>query len=325
MPLVSVIIPSYNRKDELISCLNSVIKQDYQNLEIIVVDDNSNDGTNQIIKNMFSQVNLICDSVNCGPSYRRNQGILASNGEYLLFLDSDTELQEVSIISRMVDYLQKDGNIGELGGEIPFYEGEKHLGFGRNVTFTGWSYRVAAEEGDNQLTPCDYLATCNCMVKKEAAIKIGGFDPYYEFGKEDTDFGIALKKLGYANYVASNYSIYHKASKSGRHKDQTYRYRVMRIRFLLKHYGFGRFIVLFVIDFLRILTFYPLLPFKILAKLLLKKPIKGESFTGAWFILKAYIWNLFHLRETIKSRRADFLSPENMKRFRELKLKGRSL
>jgi len=318
-PLVSIIIPSYNRKDELISCLNSILQQDYPNLEIIVVDDNSSDGTVQTIQGLFPHVQVIAGSVNCGPSYRRNQGILASHGEYLLFLDSDVELQEPSIISKMVARFQKDDKTGELGGEIAVYEGETRQAFGRRISYTGRTSRVAARDGDAHLTSCDYLATCNCMVSRDVAIQVGGFDPYYEFGSEDTDFGFALQKRGCQNFVGFPYAVHHKASKTGRRSDETYRYRVTRIRFLLKYYGLKRTSLLFLLDLVRILTFYPLLLFKIPAKLLLRKPVKRESFIGGWLILKAYIWNWRHFRETLRARTADFLSSDEMEKFRNTK------
>ena len=318
-PLVSIIIPSYNRKGELISCLNSILQQNYPNLEIIIVDDNSADGTVQTIQRLFPQVQVIAGSVNYGPSYRRNQGILASRGEYLLFLDSDAELQEPSIISKIVARFQEDKNIGELGGEIAVYEGETRQAFGRRISYTGYSYRVAVYDGDTKLTPCDFLATCNCMVRKDTAVQVGGFDPYYEFGAEDTDFGFAIQKQGYQNFVGFPYAVHHKLSKIARYPDETYRYRVTQIRFLLKHYGLKRTSLRFLLDMVRIFTFYFLLPLKIPAKLLLRKPVKRESFTGGWLILKAHIWNLRHLRETLRARTADFLSPDEMQRFSNMK------
>jgi len=318
--LVSIIIPSYNRKDELMICLNSILKQDYQNIEIIVVDDNSSDGTVQMVQRQFPQIQIIMDSVNFGPSYRRNQGILASQGEYLLFLDTDVELQEPSIVSRMVERLQKDNTIGEIGGEIAVYDGETKRVFGRNISYTGHSYRIPALDGDSQLTPCDYLATCNCMVRKDVAIKSGGFDPYYEFGSEDTDFGFAIQKQGYRNFVGFPYAVHHKrVMTTGRHSDETYRYRVTRIRFLLKHYGLDRVFLLFLIDLIRIIIFYPILPFKVIAKLLLRKSVKRESFTGGWLIIKAYIWNIRHFRETLSAKTANFLSSDKMEQFRREK------
>ena len=322
LPVVSIIIPSYNRKDELLHCLDSISRQDYPNIEITVVDDNSSDGTAQAIQSLYPQTMIITDSVNCGPSYRRNQGILTSSGEYLLFLDSDVELQGPHIISRMVRRFQGNGNIGELGGEIPVYEGETRLAFGRGIGYAKPSHRIAAHDGDEELTACDYLATCNCMVKRDSAIQVGGFDPYYEFGAEDTDFGFMLQKQGYQNFVGFPYAVYHKASRTGRRPDETYRYCVTRIRFLLKHHGLRMAFPLFILDMIRVLIFYPLLPLKIPAKLLLKRPVGRESFTGGWLILKAYIWNLRHFKETRRSRTTNFLSDAEMQRFSNLKKRG---
>ena len=96
---------------------------------------------------------------------------------------------------------------------------------------------------------CTYIATCNCMLRKEVASEIGGFDPYYKFGGEDADFGYTILKTGYANRVDFNVGVHHHRSVSGRYPDETYRYHLTRVRFNLKHFSVMRNIVIFLIDF----------------------------------------------------------------------------
>lgn len=86
-PLVSVIIPTYNRVELLEKTVRSVREQSYPNVEIIVVDDGSSDGT----KEQFEDVSdvLLCTQKNQGPSVARNLGMCHANGEFLAFLDSD--------------------------------------------------------------------------------------------------------------------------------------------------------------------------------------------------------------------------------------------
>lgn len=95
--LVSIIIPVYNVKDFLVDCLDSVINQSYKNLDIILVDDGSTDGSGIICEEYARQDKRIrvIHQVNQGLSAARNSGIEIMRGEYVYFIDSD-------------DYIAKD-------------------------------------------------------------------------------------------------------------------------------------------------------------------------------------------------------------------------
>ena len=91
-PLVSVIIPMYNREHTIRRAIDSVRNQTYQNIEIIVVDDGSTDASVQIVENYLdNNVTLIKLSNNCGVAAARNAGMKRSQGEYIAFQDSDDE------------------------------------------------------------------------------------------------------------------------------------------------------------------------------------------------------------------------------------------
>ncbi len=89
-PLVSVIVPTYNRADLISYTLDSAIKQSYKNLEIIVIDDGSVDNTEEVVKAIGDpRICYICHPSNRGGSAARNTGIEVARGEYIAFLDSD--------------------------------------------------------------------------------------------------------------------------------------------------------------------------------------------------------------------------------------------
>lgn len=91
LPLISVIIPAYNIKDYITHCLNSVIKQTYQNIEILVIDDGSTDGTANVI-DAIAQIDpriRILSKANGGLSSARNYGLSHCHGEYVLYVDGD--------------------------------------------------------------------------------------------------------------------------------------------------------------------------------------------------------------------------------------------
>lgn len=104
MPKVSIIIPVYNASEYLYLCLNSVVSQNYENLEVIVVDDKSTDNSIALIKQYQKQdsnIKLIRVKRNQGVSHARNVGINASTGDYLFFIDSDDCLEK-DTISKLV-------------------------------------------------------------------------------------------------------------------------------------------------------------------------------------------------------------------------------
>jgi GT2 family glycosyltransferase len=310
-PLVSVIIPSRNRSKDLERCLRSIDAQDHSPIEVIVVDDHSSDGTAEMVRTRFPSVRLIRNDQEHGPPYLRNQGILASKGEFLLFLDSDSELPRADSVTTLVHSMGLRATIGCIGGEIPVHRDVQDRALGRRLRFRGTTEPVAAAPGvgvdRTGLVPCAYLATCGCFVRHEAAVRVGGFDPHYGFGGEDVDFGLRVRELGYENYVLFEAAVRHHKSPAARNPDETYLYQRTRIRFIWKNGS--------AIDLLDLVTFYPILPIKLVAKFLLRRRIAKESFTGAILLLRAYLWNLERLAETRRARGMNFLDTPEMKAF----------
>ncbi len=98
-PLVSVIIPAYNAGKYIESAVESVLRQSYTNIELIVVNDGSTDNTLDVLSH-FSDIKILSTS-NKGVSHARNVGIDTSKGEYISFLDADDEL-EINAIEHLL-------------------------------------------------------------------------------------------------------------------------------------------------------------------------------------------------------------------------------
>ena len=89
-PLISVIMPVYNRKDVVMNAINSVLNQTYENFELIIVDDASTDGSAELLKEIKNEkISVIMCDENGGSSYARNKGLKLAKGEYIAYLDSD--------------------------------------------------------------------------------------------------------------------------------------------------------------------------------------------------------------------------------------------
>ncbi|NTV29715.1 MAG: glycosyltransferase [Candidatus Omnitrophica bacterium] len=330
---VSVIIPSYNRKELLGRCLRSVRKQDYQNTEVIVIDDGSTDGTGHYLKDAFPEVKILRNNESLGPAYAKNQGIMNSDGQYLYFLDSDSELILADTISVMVSTTENDDKTGTLGG-IAEWEGAGNVrgAYGRKVTWDGRSYPVFQEaehiSDANGLMPCDYVETCNCFVRREVAVKAGGFDPYYFYMGEDKEFGLRIMNLGYRHYFGVSIACRH-------HYDETVcfdrctRYLRTKMRFAIKNKGAWFGIIMPLLDSYLFLIFYPVMSLinwlrrRFTGVNLVRNngnPNMRPSIARALSVLLLYLprvfwWNWQELLVTLRSRQVDFLSEGSMREY----------
>ena len=124
MPKVSVIIPVYNVEKYLRKCLESIFKQTYKNIEIIVVNDGSTDGSCQVLNDLKEEDDrlIIINKKNGGLSSARNAGIEAATGEYLVFVDSDDWIDEKYIENMYVISDTYDCDIVQCGYESVFFD-----------------------------------------------------------------------------------------------------------------------------------------------------------------------------------------------------------
>ena len=114
-PLVSVIIPAYNREKYIVEAIDSVLAQEYAPIELIVVDDGSTDRTAEIVQNYGDQLVYLCQQ-NQGAAAARNSGIAYAHGEFLAFLDSDDIWAEGKLSWQMA-LLQQNPHLDAVYGQ----------------------------------------------------------------------------------------------------------------------------------------------------------------------------------------------------------------
>lgn len=119
MPFISVVIPTFNRQNEVFEAIQSVLDQGRSDMEIIVVDDGSNDQTRQHVQHFGGACNYVYQS-NGGPSSARNTGIKLAKGELISFLDSD-DLWLPGKLDEDMKLLQRYPEIGALSGNADSY------------------------------------------------------------------------------------------------------------------------------------------------------------------------------------------------------------
>jgi GT2 family glycosyltransferase len=115
---ISVVIPSYQRRDCVLLLLESLFQQRGVKFEVIIVDDNSTDGTADIVASRYPQATIIREGVNRGPAACRNRGIWRSQGAIVVGLDSDTTLPEPDMLWRVQQLFVESPNIGGFAFRI---------------------------------------------------------------------------------------------------------------------------------------------------------------------------------------------------------------
>lgn len=136
-PLVTVIVPTYNVESFIGDCLDSLVNQTYSNLEVIVIDDDSTDGTVEICRryqNIFSNIQILINDHNRGVSASRNRGIKYARGEYLSFVDGDDFLAP-NFIKSLIDKAIEDSSDVVVTGFTFYYPDriEPHSGSGSSI------------------------------------------------------------------------------------------------------------------------------------------------------------------------------------------------
>jgi glycosyltransferase involved in cell wall biosynthesis len=185
---VSIVIPCYNNQDTIEETLESIVNQDFKNFEIIIVNDGSKDGSQQLIEEYRSnskyQITLI-NQENSGPSFARNNGASSAKGKYLLFIDADDKIAP-SYISECLAIFENKPDAVIVYSEIELFEAESGK----------WELK------DFKLP--DFLIN-NCipicgMMETEKFKEIGGFDTEISF-TEDWELWIRfIQKYGTGVY-----------------------------------------------------------------------------------------------------------------------------
>ncbi len=224
---LSIIIVNYNVKHFLEQCLHSVYKASKKvECEVFVVDNNSVDGSVELIREKFPHAKLIANNKNVGFSRANNQAIKEANGKYILLLNPDTVVEE-DTFEKTVAFMDTHADAGGLGVKMidgkgnflpeskrglptPWVAFYKMFGLSRifpRSTKFGKYHLFYLDE--NHLHEVDVLAGAFMLLRREALDKVGLLDETFFMYGEDIDLSYRIQQGGYKNYYFPETTIIH--------------------------------------------------------------------------------------------------------------------
>lgn len=225
--LLSIVTINYKTPDLTIFCVQSVFEQ-FKNeltagvIEHIIVDNNSSDDSvkkikNFISKNKISGISIIENKENVGFGKGCNTGSEKAQGEFILFLNSDTVIKDRKFIE-MTEFLNNHPNVAILGGKMKNMDGSDQLSAWKFYTLPNLFLMLLGLQrfGLLQFNPkvissVDWVTGGCMMVNKEIFTKIGKFDSEIFMYMEDMELCFRTKKYGFATYYFPDINIFHKS------------------------------------------------------------------------------------------------------------------
>lgn len=291
-PRVSIIIVSYNSAYYLPRCLSSLLGTDYPDFQVIIVDNDSSDGSAELVETSFPQMCLIRSECNCGFGAANNLGATCADGEILAFLNPDAVVQS-NWLRPLVQALHTDPRAGLATAKILLMDHPDTINTcGNDVHYTGLTLCRGMGRHWTAFDRLEEVAAVSgaaFVIRHDLFQMLGGFDPDFFLYMEDTDLSLRARLAGWRCLFVPDSVVYHDYQlRFGPNK--TYYQERNRYRMLLK--------------VLRGRTLLALLPALLLAEFvawghtLLRNPKNWRN------KLDAYWWLMSHQKQIIAARTA---------------------
>jgi len=218
-PLISIISVHYNQIELTQAFLESLRLLTYENFETIIVDNGSVEEPVKPLIEKFPEVQFIVNEENLGFAGGNNIGIRAAKGDYLIFLNNDTE-PKPDFIEPLLKVFRENESVGMASPKIIYHGTNKiqFVGSGSINPYTGRSFREHFKVEDNSdfnySKPTEMLHGAALMVKREVIDKIGLMPEVYFLYYEEVDWCSKAKKHGFQLWVVASSVVYHKESMS---------------------------------------------------------------------------------------------------------------
>ncbi len=218
LPLVSVIIPCYNHGRYLNSSIASVLAQDYPRIELIVVNDGSQDDSLEIMRSLqASHGFLVIDQPNGGVTLASEAGCKVASGEYVVIFDADDVMPPYRI-SKQVDFFESHPSVGCCGGNFVYIDSD-----GREIA--GAPLKSFGIYSFNELFSIEniWVGGPTSMYRRKAMLEAGGFDLSLDI--QDLQMELKIAHAGYDVAILEDmFSYYrrHSENKSSNYKENFY-------------------------------------------------------------------------------------------------------
>jgi GT2 family glycosyltransferase len=247
---VSIIIVNYNGFPFTRQCLESLFRfHNPDTIEVIVVDNNSSDGSQTELPKLFPSINFIAFTENRGFGAANNAGAKSANGEFLFFLNNDTLFFEETI-GKLKELLFFKKNYGIVGPKLLYEDNTFQISFGNYPTISkeigakkiakNYSLESKEEVISDQPIEKDWVTGAALMIKRDLFEMVRGFDERYFMYFEDIDLCRRINKNDYKSIYVPSISLIHYGGKSYGKKDDYIisEYRRSQLRYYDKHNSF---------------------------------------------------------------------------------------
>jgi GT2 family glycosyltransferase len=242
-PKVYVIILNWNGKDDTAECLDSVLKMSYPNLQVVVVDNGSSDGSVEAFESRFPEVEVISIGENIGFSAGNNKGMqyaVERGADYVFVLNNDTVVHQ-DLLTHMVSAAEADQKVGITAPKIYYYAagdliwaaGAKRSRFDLGALETGMEQKDGPAY--NIEKEVDYAFGCGMLIRRQVLEQVGLFDTRFFFYFEDTDLCIRTQQHGYKIVYVPQAKMWHKVAVSSKSKRYSYIWGKSKMLFYRKH------------------------------------------------------------------------------------------
>jgi GT2 family glycosyltransferase len=204
-PLVSVVIVTRNRRKDVLTAVQSVYDQPYANVEVVVVDNGSSDGTVEALAAAYPATTIIALERNLGASGGRNPGIAAARGRIIMILDSDASL-DTDALDKVVDKFQAAPDVGVLACKVvnaTTRQLDRHA---------GWIYTERDKVDQNREFLSYSFSEGGCAFRKEVFEHAGVFSDLLFFGREGEELSLRIWDAGYRILYYPSALVYHRVS-----------------------------------------------------------------------------------------------------------------
>jgi len=243
-PLVSIIVLNYNGREDTLACLRSLEHLTYHNVNVVVVDNASSDGSEAAIRAAYPTLTFIQTGANLGFTGGNNVGIrhaLENGADYVLLLNNDT-IVAPDFISVMVEVMEQNPEVGVAGPMIYYFSAPETIwSAGGKIDWTrGLTSMVGVNEEDKSqygLSPrqTDFVTGCALMAKRAVWEKAGLLDDKFFMYYEETEWCVRATRAGYKIMLIPAAMIWHKISLEARATSPRTYYYMTRNRLLFLH------------------------------------------------------------------------------------------